>query len=415
MLFITTASGEKHRKMAEDLKKSFEKYNWSKLIVVTDLTHPEKDDLQKGRGLKTRFADFIPEDYVGAVAFLDCDCIVTGEYKEIKLEENTIHGVISRKYMGADKEIHHLLCSCFIAFPSVEMAKDVCQKWYEKLKLVKNIQTDEICLLFATKGMKAKRIGTSINPIENLTHFFSTKKGDRTKNIEQEITQPKKKFAATALILNWKRKENLIKTIQSIKSQDVPIEIFLWNNNKNDNHNYDVDLKIDSSENLMCMPRWFLSQFASSDYVFSIDDDKLLSKTSTIKECIDFVQKENSTICYAGVCLPENKDHLGKNDYFRLKHVKTNPNLNQKVDILKGSFIFSTKQKIIDSITGINIDIENPKIEDDILISSKIEGEKICPSFLHGCIKELPEGRESLTLQHGHAQQRADAVNEYFY
>jgi len=62
---------------------------------------------------------------------------------------------------------------------------------------------------------------------------------------------------ATAVLLNWKRPDNLKELISSIRSQSVPIEILLWNNNPDDKTRYDVDIQVDSSTNLMCWPRWF--------------------------------------------------------------------------------------------------------------------------------------------------------------
>lgn len=51
---------------------------------------------------------------------------------------------------------------------------------------------------------------------------------------------------ATALLLNWKRPENIVKTIASMRAQTVPIEIWLWNNNPDDKTAYDVDMQINS-------------------------------------------------------------------------------------------------------------------------------------------------------------------------
>ena len=53
----------------------------------------------------------------------------------------------------------------------------------------------------------------------------------------------------TALLLNWKRQENIVKVIQSIRDQSVKVDIWLWNNNIEDNTSYDVDVQINSSNN----------------------------------------------------------------------------------------------------------------------------------------------------------------------
>ena len=48
----------------------------------------------------------------------------------------------------------------------------------------------------------------------------------------------------TAILLNWKRPENIVKTIKSIRDQSIPVKICLWNNNPDDKKNYDVDLPV---------------------------------------------------------------------------------------------------------------------------------------------------------------------------
>lgn len=50
----------------------------------------------------------------------------------------------------------------------------------------------------------------------------------------------------TALLLNWKRPQSIIKVINSIKKQTVKVDIWLWNNNNDDRTKYDVDVQINS-------------------------------------------------------------------------------------------------------------------------------------------------------------------------
>lgn len=91
---------------------------------------------------------------------------------------------------------------------------------------------------------------------------------------------------ATALLLNWKRSDNLKIIIESLHSQSIPIEIFLWNNNFEDKTQYDVNLQINSSENLMCYPRWFMGAYASSEYIFSLDDDLVFKDSKVVEDCV---------------------------------------------------------------------------------------------------------------------------------
>ena len=74
---------------------------------------------------------------------------------------------------------------------------------------------------------------------------------------------------ATALLLNWKREENLKKVISSIRNQSADVKIWLWNNNPN-GVKYDVDLQIDSGINFKCWSRWLLGSLVDTSYIFTI-------------------------------------------------------------------------------------------------------------------------------------------------
>jgi GT2 family glycosyltransferase len=135
---------------------------------------------------------------------------------------------------------------------------------------------------------------------------------------------------ATALLLNWKRQENLKKVIESIRSQSVPIEIFLWNNNIDDRTQYDVDLQIHSNKNLMCWPRWFMANYASTEYVFSLDDDLIIKDEKVIEDCLEYANKNQVSIGYTGVILDSSKDYWMSN---HILHPKRSADV--VVDIIK--------------------------------------------------------------------------------
>ena len=82
----------------------------------------------------------------------------------------------------------------------------------------------------------------------------------------------------TALLLNWKRQENIVKVIQSIRDQSIDIDIWLWNNNIEDNTSYDVDVQINSSNNFKCWPRWLVGSMVDEGFIFTLDDLTYLKK-----------------------------------------------------------------------------------------------------------------------------------------
>jgi len=219
-------------------------------------------------------------------------------------------------------------------------------------------------------------------------------------------------MAVTALLLNWKRSHNLRRIIESIKNQSVDIEILLWNNNVDDKNVYDVDLQINSSKNLMCFPRWFLINYAKHNYVFTIDDDLIFKDTRVIEDCLNYLTNNHYMIGHTGVILNESKN------YWRSKHY-TSPVIDKdvEVDIIKGRFIMAHKNTFKDTnllIDDYQINIDNPKIEDDIYISSCVKVKKIIPSFLCDRFKNLPEGGVGSRSMPTHNKMRIQYTKKYF-
>lgn len=211
---------------------------------------------------------------------------------------------------------------------------------------------------------------------------------------------------ATALLLNWKRPENLERIIEDIKKQSVPIKIFLWNNNIEDKRKYPVDLQIDSSINLMCSPRWIMAGYADTDYVFSLDDDLTLKDNFVIEDCIKYVSNNNCAIGYSGVILNNKKEYCAS------KHIESNKTDDIIVDIIKGRFIF-VKRKDCIAVNFSAIDkTHNFRIEDDIILSSYLN-KKIIPSFLYERLNNLP-GKYALCSMPDHYQSRILITKKYF-
>ena len=215
---------------------------------------------------------------------------------------------------------------------------------------------------------------------------------------------------ATALLLNWKRSDNLKIIIESLRSQSISIEIFLWNNNIEDNNKYNVDLQINSEKNLMCLPRWFMGTYASSEYIFSLDDDLIFNDSNVVEDCVNFIGDDEIAIGKTGVILNEEKN------YWESKHIlNPDPHKNISVDIIKGRFLMCSKKHIskISLNSPNNVHFTNPRIEDDIIVSSKFNNKQI-PSFLYKRFKELPENGVSLYRNVNHRESRIQTTNKYF-
>ena len=210
----------------------------------------------------------------------------------------------------------------------------------------------------------------------------------------------------TALLLNWKRQENILKVIQSIKDQSVDIDIWLWNNNPEDKTSYDVDVQVNSSSNFKCWPRWLIGSMVDDGYIFTLDDDIMFDRSDVIENCVkiykELPKKPYPIIGYSGVILNDSKD------YWKSTHIhKPNEENDIIVDVIKGRFMFMNKN-ILDKVL-----LRNEPTCEDIKISSYSKY-KILPSAIQNGLINLDEGLEALHASLEQRDKRNIAVKKYF-
>jgi hypothetical protein len=211
----------------------------------------------------------------------------------------------------------------------------------------------------------------------------------------------------TALLLNWKRQENIVKVIDSIKKQSVKIDIWLWNNNIEDKTKYDVDVQINSTTNFKCWPRWLMGSMVNDGYIFTLDDDIMFNRNDVIETCIKEYESiknshSNPIIGYSGVIVNEEKN------YWSSQHMhQPEKNNNIIVDVIKGRFMF------MDSNILSNVSLENEPTCEDIKISSYSEY-KLIPKSLFGGLVNLTEGVEALHQNPTQREKRIVALKKYF-
>ena len=211
----------------------------------------------------------------------------------------------------------------------------------------------------------------------------------------------------TALLLNWKRQDNIVKVIQSIRNQSIDIDIWLWNNNLEDKTSYDVDVQINSSNNFKCWPRWLVGSMVDEGFIFTLDDDIMFNKTDVIENCLKTYETigKNRTfpiIGYSGVVLNEEKE------YWLSKHInKPYEDTDIMVDVIKGRFMF------MDSKILKNVLLENEPTCEDIKISS-YSNYKVIPSLISNGLINLKEGPEALHKSLEQKEKRTVAVKKYF-
>lgn len=177
MIFVTTAKGEQHRGYASILAASFRKFNWPRLVVVSDGPVDGCDAVivdskhPKGRDLKTMFASYIP-DVSGNVFFIDADCEAIGEFVSApEIPPGHICGIPVISYNTLPKRYY--MCSAGIGFHSRDEAVEFGLSWWEQYQKI-GIPSDEKALFRVARSKITIPCGTKEMFLPNLIHRIAT-------------------------------------------------------------------------------------------------------------------------------------------------------------------------------------------------------------------------------------------------
>jgi glycosyltransferase involved in cell wall biosynthesis len=214
------------------------------------------------------------------------------------------------------------------------------------------------------------------------------------------------KSEITILLLNYKRPHNLHRIIDSLKSQTVPVNIFLWDNSGSSTfHDHRIDLIFRTSENKGCSPRWLTALYAKTKYIMTHDDDFLIINPDTIEkivQCLNEQKNKQTIVGYEGVFVDINKTYrehvqyenryMFKENKFgnvapRYSHLKS----SARVHLVKGRLMATQTENIAKYI---DFPVLLNEREDDITVSAMIGGGAgihLIPHFLRGCIQEIED------------------------
>lgn len=96
----------------------------------------------------------------------------------------------------------------------------------------------------------------------------------------------------TVLMLNWRRPENVARIVDALHSQSAKPLIFMWDNAQDGElaaagvRRNDFDWYVRSSENVGCMPRWWMAERAETDVVMTCDDDIMPADKDLVNDAI---------------------------------------------------------------------------------------------------------------------------------
>lgn len=146
--FVTSATGSKHRAFAEQLEASFVRWGWPSLTVISDSPVQARtnvlasDDIGFGRGLKTRFGEFVSGH--GPVCYVDADCEAVGPFCGLpQLLPASVAGVVTgvldpqlpeeERAFLEEAGLHLNIASAFLVCDSGETARRVSEAWHREL------------------------------------------------------------------------------------------------------------------------------------------------------------------------------------------------------------------------------------------------------------------------------------------
>jgi hypothetical protein len=231
----------------------------------------------------------------------------------------------------------------------------------------------------------------------------------------------------TVLLMNYQRRANLDLILESIRAQDIEIEVFLWNNADKPFQDDRVDWVINSNRNTRCWSRWFIAQYATNDFVMTMDDDLLFEGKDSFSKLYHEAKGnyiDGRIMGLFGVQYNGAEDYWPNPNQRKLnkyglttinKHIES-PTQNISVDIVKGRcMVFNKKDLIQLPLAPKYIDFG-----DDIMASYYFSAGKkrhhLITDVLNGNFVNLPDekGEMALSSKGGWNKTRSEIMNHYF-
>lgn len=157
------------------------------------------------------------------------------------------------------------------------------------------------------------------------------------------MTKEPHKYFATCILLNYNKSDSLKDTIKSVRAQNVPVEIIVVDNSTTSKRiDFDCDMYLNLGTNLHCKIRFLIACYASTEYIFTLDDDVMLTNSGVISHYLNFI----NNFSHRDSCiLTANGHNFYKRDQVRCEDVKG----WQSVTAGKGRFLFFRK-KYLESV-----------------------------------------------------------------
>jgi hypothetical protein len=233
----------------------------------------------------------------------------------------------------------------------------------------------------------------------------------------------------TALLLNYRRPQNMQRVLDCLASQTAPTQVYLWNNGSPlqvrcgegeelasvERHPL-VRLVVTPNGNLGCWPRWLLGSMADTEYVCTLDDDLLLADDRVLEDAIAASRDK----CPDGIVGFFGWERLPGRSYRASRHID-GAEQDRWVDLIKGRFML-LRRELLERVPLVHPvvrdEAEMLRRADDIVLSLTVSRGRrrahLVPGVLGRRYVELSECGVGLRNEPGHREMRDDLVQRMF-
>jgi len=293
-------------------------------------------------------------------------------------------------------------------------------------KIIMNERADRFVIEDDERRKEAKQI--TAKSMKDTKDNIQAKKPRR-----QDVDSP-----VTVLLLNWQRPENIGPLLDTLANQTVEPKIILWNNAGPSSIRFRtgnpdaggrralplqpieqdprVWLVVNSSENLGCMPRWWLASLADTEFVCAIDDDLMPADEKVLEDAMQVCDEK----CPEGIVGFFGWERVEGKHYKGARHINGSGK-DRRVDLVKGRFMLFRRALLRNvplvppfSLDGLDVRELMRRCDDiylNLMISRGRPGYHLVPGVLGKRWKSLgKQDKRALASNPGHYDIRHRAV-----
>lgn len=242
-----------------------------------------------------------------------------------------------------------------------------------------------------------------------------------TKQILSTYKRPIFKDGVTVILYNYKRTNNLHRIISDLKKQEeIPVYIYVWNNNPEPFHSDQVDWIINSNRNVHTQSCSYMVDNVETEFVCRMDDDLTPNDSLLFRDLISSVNTypiDSRIFGMTGVRLADNKcysngSHVGPSCKYHFNDIDV------PVDIIKGRFFLFRNE--FSHLLNRKYEHAHMDIDISFLMAQKRRMYHIVPKVLHGRLFNLEEKYDDGTgagysSMSGHLEFRNKITREWLH